>query len=119
MAGANLSNIILPSFEDEAAWFLDTDPSSTLDRYRNVGAETIVVKNAGEPISFFSQQEMGICNIKAIEKIVDSTAAGDSFNSEILVGLLRQIPINDAINNGVNLAKKVIVGKGALVPSNV
>ena len=57
--------------------------------------------------------------IKAIEKIVDSTAAGDSFNSEILVGLLRKIPINDAINNGVNLAKKVIVGKGALVPSNV
>ena len=56
---------------------------------------------------------------KAIEKIVDSTAAGDSFNSEILVGLLRKIPITDAINNGVNLAKKVIVGKGALVPSNV
>ena len=37
MAGANLSNIILPSFEDEAAWFSDTNPSSTLDRYRNVG----------------------------------------------------------------------------------
>ena len=77
------------------------------------------MKNAGEPISFFSEQEMGIHNIKAIEKIVDSTAAGDSFNSEILVGLLKKIPINDAINNGVNLAKKVIVGKGALVPSNV
>ena len=119
MAGANLSDIILPSFEDEAVWFSDTDPNSTLDRYRNVGAETIVVKNAGKPISFFSEQEMGIHNIKAIEKIVDSTAAGDSFNSEILVGLLRKIPINDAINNGVNLAKKVIMGKGALVPSNV
>ena len=62
---------------------------------------------------------MGIHNIKAIEKIVDSTAAGDSFNSEILVGVLRNIPSNVEINSGVNWAKKVIMGKGALVPSNV
>ena len=35
-----------------------------------------------------------------VEKIIDSTAAGDSFNAEILVGLLRDIPLADAINNG-------------------
>ena len=118
MAGANLSDIILPSFEDEATWFLDADPVSTLNRYQNVGAETVIVKNAGEPISFFSQQEKGTFPINPVGKLIDSTAAGDSFNSEILVGLLRKIPLTEAINNGAYLAKKVIMGQGALVKTN-
>ena len=118
MAGANLSDIILPSFEDEANWFSDSDPISTLKRYQNAGAETVVVKNAGEPVSFFSQQEIGTFPIDPVEKLIDSTAAGDSFNSEILVGLLRKISLTEAIKNGAHLAKKVIMGKGALVKSN-
>jgi len=119
MAGANVSNIILPSFEDEATWFSDADPMSTLKRYQKVGAETVVVKNAGEPVSFISNQGIGIHSVEPIEKVVDSTAAGDSFNSEILVGILRKIPLTEAIINGANLAKKVIMGHGALIKSDI
>ena len=111
MAGANLSDIILPSFEDEATWFSDADPLSTLARYQNVGAETVVVKNAGDPVSFWSQHGTGTYLVESVEKIIDSTAAGDSFNAEILVGLLREIPLADAINNAANLAKKVLMGQ--------
>ena len=119
MAGANLSDIILPSFEDEATWFSDADPLSTLARYQNVGAETVVVKNAGDPISFWSQHGTGTYLVESVEKIIDSTAAGDSFNAEILVGLLREIPLADAINNAANLAKKVLMGQGALVKISI
>ena len=119
MAGANLSDIILPSFEDEATWFSDADPMSTLARYQNVGAETVVVKNAGDPVSFCSQHGTGTYLVESVEKIIDSTAAGDSFNAEILVGLLREIPLADAINNGANLAKKVLMGQGALVKISI
>jgi 2-dehydro-3-deoxygluconokinase len=119
MAGANLSDIILPSFEDEATWFSDADPLSTLARYQNVGAETVVVKNAGDPVSFWSQHGTGTYLVESVEKIIDSTAAGDSFNAEILVGLLREIPLADAINNAANLAKKVLMGQGALVKINI
>ena len=119
MAGANLSDIILPSFEDEATWFSDADPMSTLARYQNVGAETVVVKNAGDPVSFCSQHGTGTYLVDSVDKIIDSTAAGDSFNAEILVGLLREIPLADAINNGANLAKKVLMGQGALVKSSI
>ena len=119
MAGANLSDIILPSFEDEATWFSDADPVSTLARYQNVGAETVVVKNAGDPVSFWSQHGTGTYLVESVEKIIDSTAAGDSFNAEILVGLLREIPLADAINNAANLAKKVLMGQGALVKINI
>ena len=119
MSGANLSDIILPSFEDEATWFSDADPMSTLARYQNVGAETVVVKNAGDPVSFWSQHGTGTYLVESVEKIIDSTAAGDSFNAEILVGLLREIPLADAINNGANLAKKVLMGQGALVKISI
>ena len=119
MAGANLSDIILPSFEDEATWFSDADPLSTLARYQNVGAETVVVKNAGDPVSFWSQHGTGTYLVESVEKIIDSTAAGDSFNAEILVGLLREIPLADAINNAANLAKKVLMGQGALVKISI
>ena len=119
MAGANLSDIILPSFEDEATWFSDSDPMSTLARYQNVGAETVVVKNAGDPVSFCSQHGTGTYLVESVEKIIDSTAAGDSFNAEILVGLLREIPLADAINNAANLAKKVLMGQGALVKISI
>ena len=119
MAGANVSDIILPSFDDEATWFSDADPMSTLKRYQKVGAETVVVKNAGEPVSFISNQGIGTHSVEPIEKVVDSTAAGDSFNSEILVGILRKIPLTEAIINGANLAKKVIMGHGALIKSEI
>ena len=119
MSGANLSDIILPSFEDEATWFSDADPMSTLARYQNVGAETVVVKNAGDPVSFWSQHGTGTYLVESVEKIIDSTAAGDSFNAEILVGLLREIPLADAINNAANLAKKVLMGQGALVKISI
>ena len=119
MAGANLSDIILPSFEDEATWFSDADPMSTLARYQNVGAETVVVKNAGDPVSFWSQHGTGTYLVESVEKIIDSTAAGDSFNAEILVGLLREIPLADAINNAAILAKKVLMGQGALVKISI
>jgi 2-dehydro-3-deoxygluconokinase len=119
MAGANLSDIILPSFEDEATWFSDADPLSTLARYQNVGAETVVVKNAGDPVSFWSQHGTGTYLVESVEKIIDSTAAGDSFNAEILVGLLREIPLADAINNAANLAKKVLMGQGAIVKISI
>ena len=119
MAGANLSDIILPSFDDEAAWISDPDPISTIRRYQNVGAETVIVKNGGKPVSYFSDQAKGTYPINSVKEVVDSTAAGDSFNAEILVGILRKIPLSEAIGNGANLAKRVIMGQGALVKSNV
>ena len=119
MAGANLSDIILPSFDDEATWFSDPDPISTIKRYQNIGAETVIVKNGGKPVSYFSDQTIDTYPINSVRRVVDSTAAGDSFNAEILVGILQKIPLSEAIGNGANLAKRVIMGQGALVKSNV
>lgn len=47
-AGA-VSDIVLPSFEDETINFGDRDPHETARRYLDLGAKLVVVKNGAEP----------------------------------------------------------------------
>ena len=108
------TDLALPSIDDEMLLMQESAENVT-DRFIKNGLSGALKRGAQGPVSLGESVDQ---TYLPAQKVVDTTAAGDSFNSEILVGLLRKIPINDAINNGVNLAKKVIVGKGALVPSN-
>jgi 2-dehydro-3-deoxygluconokinase len=47
--------------------------------------------------------------------VVDTTAAGDSFNAGVLAGLLVQNDLAAGISDGCNLARQVVGHKGALV----
>ena len=52
MQAATVSDIVLPSFEDEADWFGDANPKATADRYLNAGAVTVIVKNGADPVLY-------------------------------------------------------------------
>lgn len=116
MAGAAVCDIALPSFEDEASWFQDADPSATADRYATAGATTIVVKNGADAVEYRTGETRGTADVPALSHIVDTTAAGDSFNAAILAGILEGSPLTDSIANACQLAGQVVQGKGALVP---
>ena len=45
-----------------------------------------------------------------------ATAAGDSFNAGIFAGIANRLPLEESIDNACQLAGKVVLGKGALVP---
>ena len=47
---AELADIVLPSFEDEAAYFYDTTPAETVKRYVNCDANIVVFKNSTNEI---------------------------------------------------------------------
>lgn len=116
MRGAAVSDIALPSFEDEASWFQDESPAATADRYAAVGAHTVVVKNGSEAVEYRQGTARGHVDVPALSAIVDTTAAGDSFNAGILAGLAPETPLPDSIAKACKLAGKVVQGKGALVP---
>ena len=115
-AAARLADFLLPSFEDEAACFGDADPMATLERYREWGAKSIIVKNAGEPIHYFHAGHRGDSGPLPWHQPIDSTAAGDSFNGAFLAAILEGSTLSEAINRGHQLAIKVISHKGALIP---
>ena len=115
MQGAALCDIALPSFEDEARWFGDADPQTTLARYRAAGARTVIVKNGSEPVCFEAPGEAGTVPVPTLSWVRDTTAAGDSFNAAILAGLRQKLPFETCIAQACRLSGQVVQGKGALV----
>ncbi|WP_424930287.1 sugar kinase [Amaricoccus tamworthensis] len=116
MQGAAVSDISLPSFEDEASWFGDADPEATAERYAAAGVDTVVVKNGAGPVLYRQSSECGVCEVPEVADVVDTTAAGDSFNAGVLAGLMENRSLWDSVSLGCRLAGKVVQGRGALVP---
>lgn len=119
MHGASVCDVALPSFEDEATWFNDADPEATLKRYQKAGASTVIVKNGADPVCYSQYAQHGRVAVTPLNKVVDTTAAGDSFNAEIISGLVNDTPIAQSIERACKLAASVVQGKGALVPINL
>ncbi|QBX34968.1 sugar kinase [Paracoccus liaowanqingii] len=116
---ANRADLVLPSFDDEAAHFGDADPEATLGRYLQGGAGHVVVKDGGGPIHFGGTQGLGVVTDLPRETPVDTTAAGDSFNAGYLAATLTGQDCATAILAGHALSARVIRHHGALVPQAV
>ncbi|WP_299301488.1 sugar kinase [uncultured Litoreibacter sp.] len=115
MEAAAVSDIALPSHDDEATFFGDADPAATLDRYAGAGAATVIVKNGDGPILHLHRGAQGTFTPAPVTRIVDTTAAGDSFNAGILAGFDPSADITPHVEAACSLAGKVIQSRGALV----
>ncbi len=115
MAGAAVSDIALPSFEDEAAWFKDANPQATADRYLAAGVVTVVVKNGADPVLYAEGGASGEVAVTPLTDLADTTAAGDSFNA----GFFARHAAGDSIAQGIAyacaLSRAVVQQRGALV----
>lgn len=112
---ALVSDIVLPSYEDEATWFGDVDPAATARRYAQGGAGLVIVKNGPGQILAWDAGTISRHDSVAVQDIVDTTAAGDCFNAGILAGRLRGLSMEQAIRSAAGLAAQVVQARGALV----
>jgi 2-dehydro-3-deoxygluconokinase len=113
---AAISDICLPSFEDEAQWFHDADPAATADRYARLGVRTVVVKNGPGRILALENGAVSLHEATPVARIVDTTAAGDAFNAGYLAARTQDQPLTGAIRAAADLAARVVGARGALVP---
>lgn len=112
MEAASVADLVLPSFDDEAAFFGDADPEATARRY--TAAEVIVKNGGGEVLARVGD----VITRHALEQLaapVDTTAAGDSFNAGFLAARLGGAEVGASILKGHEVASKVIMARGALV----
>lgn len=119
MEAAAQSDIVLPSYDDEAEWFGDHDSFATLNRYAEIGVDQIVVKNGAQPVVFQKGGLRGAVDVNPVTDVVDTTAAGDSFNACVLASVLRHDDLIAGIRQGCRLAGHVVRHRGALIPVDV
>ncbi|MHA7776558.1 sugar kinase [Roseibium sp. M-1] len=114
---AGCCNFVMPSFEDELAHFGDATPEISADRYLAAGAGMVVVKNGPEEVICADAATRQAFQPAPVSGIVDTTAAGDSFNAAFLSEFLTSGDIPASVDAGASLAGKVIRHRGALVAS--
>jgi 2-dehydro-3-deoxygluconokinase len=115
MQAAEISDLVLPSYDDEATFFGDADPDATLQRYTDAGVPDVVVKNgAGLVVARVAGHQIRFTP-PPVAQIVDTTAAGDSFNAGFLSARLTGADADAALAQGAAIAARVIGARGALV----
>jgi len=115
MAASAVSDIVLPSHEDETSWFGDTSPNATAQRYAEQGADIVVVKNGPGQIVAITNGELSMHTPVNVANIVDTTAAGDSFNAGFIASTMQGHNLAEAITAASILAAQVIQFRGALI----
>ncbi|WP_171180869.1 sugar kinase [Ruegeria sp. HKCCD8929] len=108
------ADIALPSIDDEMVLFGDRDEETTVARLVGYGIKRGALKRGSAGPRDLSGQVVG--ELPLAKEIVDSTAAGDSFNAGYLAALVEGQDSISAIRAGHKLAMKVIAHRGAIIP---
>ncbi len=109
-------DIALPSFDDEALVWGDTDPAATLSRLAQAGVHEIVVKNGAQDVDWAVAGQRGSAPTPVVACIRDTTGAGDAFNAGYLAARLVGLAPLASCQLGQRVAGEVIGHFGALAP---
>ena len=108
------TDIALPSVDDEMDLFGDPDEQSAFARLQSYGiAQGAMKRGVKGPLCFSGTPQQTYPPASAV---VDSTAAGDSFNGGYLAAFLSGQGPSDSMMAGHLLASKVVGAKGAIIP---
>ncbi|MDB9808718.1 sugar kinase [Yoonia sp.] len=111
-----ITDIILPSFDDEAALWGDAAPQMTVERFSKAGVSEIVVKNGAGPVRALSADGEVLVDTPSVSGIRDTSGAGDAFNAGYLAARLNGAHQSDAIRAAQQMSSEVIRHFGARIP---
>ena len=77
---------------------------------------TVIVKNGSGAVIVFEDGTWSESPVHPVTDLVDTTAAGDSFNAGVLAGYAKGAPTQSSVAFACNLARAVVQQRGALVP---
>lgn len=109
-----LADIALPSVDDEMAIHGDASEADVLNRLQSSGATFGALKRGPiGPLDLSGSTPEQ--TFEPATQVIDTTAAGDSFNAGFIAALIQGAPMADALQSGHRLAAHVIGQKGAIV----
>lgn len=118
-----LSDLLLVTFEDEQTVWNDNNTQDTITRLSRDSQATVVVKAGAQGCYCYDPQQTTNAiqhfPTQQVAHVIDTTAAGDSFNAGFLAGWLIHKPVRSCALLGNLLAGQVIQQKGAIVPLEI
>jgi len=120
-AAWRITDIALPSIDDEQSLFGEADQTAVVNRLRSYGVRRGALKRgASGPLSLNeslpqAETELDLSNELPVE-VVDTTAAGDSFNAGYLSAVLDGGDDQAALRAGHACSVRVIGHSGGIIP---
>jgi 2-dehydro-3-deoxygluconokinase len=113
------TDIALPTLEDDRKLFGVAGVAACAERMHQLGVAGVVVKLGERGATISRGGELIDVPVKQLDAVVDSTAAGDSFNAGYLAGRLTGTEPRAAAELGNRLANIVIRHRGAVIPRHL
>lgn len=111
-----VTDIALPSFDDEHALWGDASPQETIRRFSAASVSEIVIKNGAAPVTYCTDGVIAEKACPSVAGIKDTSGAGDAFNAGYLAARLLGADPTRAIDNGQKMSAKVLQHFGARIP---
>ncbi|MBV1900157.1 MAG: sugar kinase [Kordiimonadaceae bacterium] len=109
-------SLALPSIEDLTQIFGQKSKVEYMQMLTAMDIPAIVLKDGdGGAVSHFKEETKEHA-LPTVERPVDTTGAGDSFNAGLLTGLLKGCMVSESIELGHSIACEVIMSSGAITP---
>lgn len=109
-----MTDIALPTFDDECLVFGRSSEDACLQRLLDAGISEIVLKLGAQGCRVCTLSEDERINAYSVT-VRDTTAAGDSFNAGFLAHRLSGATLSDAADVGCRLASIVVQHRGAII----
>ena len=109
-----MTDIALPTFDDECLVFGRSSEDDCLQRLLEAGVSEIVLKLGAQGCRVRTMSEDRRVNAYSVT-VRDTTAAGDGFNAGFLAHRLSGAPLSDAADVGCRLASIVVQHPGAII----
>lgn len=110
-----ITDISLPSLDDESRLFGTRTAAEVIERHRDLGVREIVVKDGPRSVTTWAHGLLREHPCSAVSAPVDTTGAGDSFDAGYLYARSSGASVDDSVRAAQSLAGLVVRHAGAIV----
>ncbi|TPV59161.1 sugar kinase [Aestuariibacter sp. GS-14] len=111
-------DLAFPGGDDHAALFSHSDEHAIVRYLHNLNIDEIVLKRGADNIEIYQQGKHTSVAVNPVDKVVDTTSAGDAFIGGFIAARLAGYTSEVAATMGADVAGVVIGAKGAIVPAD-
>lgn len=112
-------DIAMPTIDDEQLLFEHDEAADVLARLQRCGVNEIVLKQGANGCTVATGDNMQHVAATLVKNVVDTTAAGDSFNAGYIGARLEGLAPDEAARRGNALAGRVVQQAGAIIPRDM